>query len=127
LSLSNQISGGNIPDLYLALFDKYGQIIGIDSDSTATLEINKTGAPTTYTPILEGILTVTSLNGMFSFQDISFTAQPNYSYSMLIILSIIDLYFTTDGIDESKPSNQQYMTDTGQSSLQMDLSISLRS
>jgi len=55
----NQRSGGTIPNFYLALVDKYGQIVGNDFSSSirVTVDTNyyvKNNNTNTYTPVLEG-------------------------------------------------------------------------
>jgi hypothetical protein len=79
LTLSSQQSGGTLPTIYLSLVDQYGQIVGSDSSSTATLSLVSTTG--TYTPTLTGTVTQTANNGVFKFEGITFTAEPGQSYS----------------------------------------------
>ena len=117
LSLSEQRSGNSIPDLYLSLVDIYNQTVGSDSLSTVTLEVNTTNAPTTFTPVLSGATTVVASSGLFKLSNIEFTAQPGTTYN---------LYFTTTGIDSTKPSNSDYLTSLNKTEPTMDLQVSLR-
>ena len=68
--------------------DQYGQIVGSDSSSTATLSISGSYSGTSYTPTLTGTTTQTAINGAFIFSGITFTAQPGSTYSKLNKLSI---------------------------------------
>ena len=117
LSLSEQRSGNSIPDLYLSLVDIYNQTVGSDSLSTVTLEVNTTNAPTTFTPVLSGATTVVASSGLFKLSNIEFTAQPGTTYN---------LYFTTTGIDSTKPSNSDYLTSLNKTEPTMDLQVGLR-
>lgn len=118
LSLSDQSSGSDLPDLFLSLEDQYSQNVGSDSSSTATLSINTTGVSTTYTPVLSGTTTVTASSGTFLFSGISFTAAPGSTYN---------LYITTTGIDSTKPSNVDYLATIGKTSSTLDIEVELRS
>ena len=101
-TLSNQGSGHDIPDLYLALQDQYGQIVGSDSSSTITLYINSSAGNTTLDQSLAGEVTHTAVKGTYRISDISFTSEPGLEYQ---------LYFKTTGIDDSKASNIKYLED----------------
>ena len=83
LSIINQQSGGTLNTFYVALVDRFNQIVSSDSSSTATISITGSYAGEAYSPILKGITTQTASNGAFKFNDISFTAQPGSSYSKL--------------------------------------------
>ena len=91
LSLDGLGSGSTIPDTYIALVDKFGQVVGIDSSSTTSLNINTTGVSSTYSPVLTGTVTKTATKGMFYFTNVIFTAGPNSSYSKFS-LSLINQY-----------------------------------
>ena len=127
VSLSNQQSGGSIPTIYIALVDEFGQIVSSDSSSTSTLSITGSVAGATYTPTLTGTLTQTASNGVFKFADVTFTAKPGATYSMIKLNNIlIGLSFSTTGIDSSKPSNSNYLIANSKTSTSMAVSISLR-
>ena len=81
LSVTNQQSGGTLPTIYIALVDQFGQIVGSDSSSTATLSISDSYSGAPYTPTLTGMTTQTATNGAFKFSGITFTAQPGSTYS----------------------------------------------
>ena len=118
ISIADQGSGHLLPEIYLAYVDQYDQIVGHDSSSSTTLNINITDAPDIYTPVLSGTTSLTAANGKFAFIDISFTGEPNMTYN---------LYFETTGIDPNKQSNQKYLTDLGKNQPTMDFEINLRS
>jgi hypothetical protein len=73
---------------FLSLVDKYGQNVGSDTSSTVTLNINTTGVSTSYTPVLSGTTTVIAIKGMFNFTGITFTSEPNASFSNSIICNL---------------------------------------
>ena len=81
VSLTNQQSGGSIGTIYVALVDQFGQVVGSDSSSSATLSIVGNHSGATYTPTLTGTSKVTASNGAYKFTGITFTAQPGVSYS----------------------------------------------
>ena len=84
LSLDGLGSGSTIPDTYIALVDKFGQIVGTESDSTVTLTIDTTNPVSVYTPVLTGTITMTATKGMFYFSNITFTAGPSFSYGKFL-------------------------------------------
>ena len=128
LSLDGLGSGSTIPNIYIALVDKFGQIVGTDNSSTTSLTVNTTTLVSNYTPVLTGTTTKNAARGMFYFSDITFIAGPNSSYSKFYILIIyIDLFFESSGIDETKPSNIEYIKTRGQSESILNLAVSLRS
>lgn len=72
--MSNQRSGGVIPDFYLAHIDKYGQIVA-DFDSKIRVSIDssfyKQDINTKrYTPILEGTTQFTSYGGAAAVENL---------------------------------------------------------
>ena len=86
--ITNQQSGGALPTIYIALVDKFGQIVGSDNISTTTLSISGSYLGASYTPTLAGSTTQIATNGAFMFSGVTFTAQPGSTYSMLNILSV---------------------------------------
>ena len=117
LSLESQQSGGFMPDLYLSLVDKYGQILGSDSSSSAILTMNTSDVPTSFTPVISGASTVIARSGIFTFEDISFRAEPGITYN---------LYIFTTAIDTDKPTTIEYLSKLEKDSATMDLKVSLR-
>ena len=89
LELDGLGSGSTIPDTYIALVDKFGQIVGSDSRSRATLNINTNSNVSAYVPVLTGTTTITAANGMFVFANVSFTAGPNSNYGKFCALTIM--------------------------------------
>lgn len=118
LTLTSQQSGGTIENIYLALYDEFGQIVMSDFTSTISLSISGNHAGDTYTPTLTGTTSVTVTNGVVEFDGLTFTAEPGESYT---------LSFTTTGIDITKPSNIVYLASISKSTSAMSFSISLRS
>ena len=47
--ITNQQSGGALPTIYIALVDKFGQIVGSDNISTTTLSISGSYLGASYT------------------------------------------------------------------------------
>lgn len=59
MSLTNQQSGGNIPQIFLALADMYNNIVGNTNTAMVTIRVDTTynsNSPNSlkYSPILEG-------------------------------------------------------------------------
>lgn len=67
--------------MYIALVDEFGQYVGSDSTSTATISLVSSTTGETYTPVLSGTLTRTASKGMFKFDSITFTAEPGKTFS----------------------------------------------
>ena len=107
-----------MPELYLALEDQYGQIVGSDNTSTITLYVNSTSVETTFDKALAGQVTHFSYYGTFKISNISFTSEPAKEYG---------LYFRTTGIDETKASNQNYMQAEEMVNYNFKLTVQLRS
>lgn len=83
----SQRSGGTIPDFYLALVDKYGQIVGDDFSSSirVTVDTNyyvKDNNTATYTPVLEGNQLYSDYGGISPVQGLVFTGAPGYEYRL---------------------------------------------
>ncbi len=92
--------------MYLALGDKYGNIVGNDNEAKLTIRLdvsnnNDTTLASQY-PALSGESQFLSVGGTFEISGIGFTAKPGYTYTVR---------FETDGIDDTKPSNQAYLTE----------------
>jgi predicted outer membrane repeat protein len=117
ISLTYQQSGSSLPTIYLALVDEFGQYVGSDSTSTATIGIESSTSNETYTPVLSGTVSQTAINGMYKFSDLKFTAEPGRTF---------ELSFSTNGIDSSTPSNAAYLLSKGTTSTDIEFSISLR-
>jgi hypothetical protein len=65
----------------MAIVDQFGQVVGSDSTSSATLSIVGDQSAEIYTPTLTGTFTVTASSGAFEFKNIIFTAEPGSTYS----------------------------------------------
>jgi hypothetical protein len=125
-SASNQTSGGVLDTIWMALVDQFGQVVGSDSTSTATLSIVGNHSSDTYTPILTGTSTVTASNGAFEFIDITFTAEPGTTYSKVLYFINLALEVTTTGIDSKLPSNAVHLTTNSVSNTSLSVTIELR-
>ena len=117
LALENQQSGGQIQDIYLALYDEFDQIVGSDSVSTVSIALINDHSGDTYSPLLTGSTTVTVSKGVVKFDTLQFTAEPNTTYQ---------LAFSTTGIDATKPSNANYLSSNSLSNTSMSFSVALR-
>jgi len=87
--------------MYLALADKYGNIVGNTNSAKVTIRVDVSynsdnASSLTYSPILEGTTQFESTAGAFLVSGINFAASPGYSYKVLV---------ETDSIDTTKPSN----------------------
>ncbi|CDW77437.1 UNKNOWN [Stylonychia lemnae] len=97
VSLTAKQSGGSVPILFIALIDKYGQILG--SDST------------------KGSSDFQVEGGIAVIQDVIIAGNPGSTYN---------IKFSTDGIDVNKISNKQAIKKLNQQDLDFNLSIDLR-
>eukprot|EP00347_Sterkiella_histriomuscorum_P009615 403340531 len=70
-----------------------------------------------YQPILEGASQFYAENGIFKVSGIQFTGAPGLEYQII---------FDTDGIDQKKPSNQEYLQSQNTTQAQFDYNIQLR-
>jgi len=97
-------SGNILPNIYIGLADKYGNIVGTDITSKLTVRVdtdfNQAEGALRYSPVLTGNSSFTAVGGVFNASDISFTGSPGFGYK---------IWFETDGIDNSKPSNEAYL------------------
>ena len=107
--------------MYLALVDQYEQVVGVDSTSKISVFINQTFSSSkeanVYPPVLVGSSQFYVTGGVVEVNDIEFTASPGYNYSLVI---------TTDGIDETKKSNQIYMNSSNLAYIDFDVYVQLR-
>ncbi|CDW82324.1 UNKNOWN [Stylonychia lemnae] len=120
IEIKSQRSGGSLPNLYMALQDKYGQIVGSDFKSKVRVSVETTNLDakqSLYPPILEGTLSFDIVGGIALIYQISISGNPGSAYKLVI---------TTDGIDLSKKSNQDEMAEKGTLNLDSDLQIQLR-
>jgi hypothetical protein len=125
-SITNITSGGVLGTIWMALVDQFGQVVGSDSTSTATLSIVGSHAGATYTPVLTGSSTVIASNGAFEFIGITFTAEPGTTYSKVLYFINLALEVTTTGIDVSQPSNAAYLTTNSITNSSLGITIALR-
>eukprot|EP00347_Sterkiella_histriomuscorum_P008702 403344080 len=121
LTLNSQRSGGTIPEMYLSLVDKYGQIVSTDSLSKVRVNINpiytSNSKATTYPPVIEGSTQFLVLGGVVQVNQIQFTGTPGQEYGLV---------FTTDGIDVKKKSNNEYLDSLKQSDIDFKMDVQLR-
>lgn len=98
--------------MYLALADAYGQMVGTSDSQKLQISIKSTSTTSSsgtgnYAAALTGTTSFYSENGVYNLSGIKFTASPGYSYS---------LSFTSEGIDNTKPANKEYIKQTQSSS-----------
>jgi len=95
--LSNVVSGqvGKSPAIYMALYDKYGQIVTTDTSSSASLNTNSLGTT------LSGTQKATANDGTFIFDSYGITATPG---------SNTEIFVSSEGIDTSKTALQDSVT-----------------
>eukprot|EP00347_Sterkiella_histriomuscorum_P001991 403369895 len=121
-SIKSQQSGGYIPTTYMGLVDKYGQIVGSDSSSKIRAIVDtdftkNNNSANSYPPVIEGSTQFQVSFGVVSITGIQLTATPGYNFS---------LSFTTDGIDTSKKSNKDYLSEQKRSDFDFRLYVGLR-
>ncbi|CDW71577.1 UNKNOWN [Stylonychia lemnae] len=113
-------SGGEIPKIYIALVDQYGQIVGSDFESKVRVQIstvNLNDQDLKYPPVLEGTTDFQSTGGIAVIQNAQFTGTPGRNYS---------LSFQTDAIDISKQSVISYLAKSNKIDTKLELNIGLR-
>ncbi|CDW85128.1 UNKNOWN [Stylonychia lemnae] len=118
-------SGDSLPQMYLALADKYGQIVGTQNDQKLQISIigRKLNATSQtqdmYSPVITGKTTFYSENGVYKLEGVQFTGSPGYSY---------ELSFLSDGIDKNKPNNKdtQKLNDSSQQQIQNDFLVEIK-
>eukprot|EP00347_Sterkiella_histriomuscorum_P016286 403353768 len=95
--ITNQRSGGILPDIFLAHMDRYHQIVGTDFYSVLRVFVNSSynqePLANIYAPIIEGNNQFISFGGVILVHGVSFTASPGNNYSLII---------ETNGIDSTK-------------------------
>eukprot|EP00347_Sterkiella_histriomuscorum_P024148 403332142 len=120
-TVQEQRSGGTIPEMYLSLVDKYGQIVSTDSSSKLRVGVNPIQSTSivnaNFPPILEGSSQFIVEGGVVKVNKIQFTATPGYQYGLV---------FITDGIDIKKKSNKEYMSALSSSDISFQLQVELR-
>lgn len=90
-SQNNTRSGDTLPQTYIALADKYGQIVGTANLAKLSITVQSSSSQkSTYAPLLDGSTSFYSQNGMFIVSDLGFTGTPGLNYQLV---------FSTDGID----------------------------
>eukprot|EP00347_Sterkiella_histriomuscorum_P009701 403340212 len=120
----NQRSGDQLPTMYLALADEYGQIVGTESSKKLDVGFKATLSNTSdvnkYAPQVSGVNTFYSSFGVYKLSNITFTGAPGNSYS---------LSFVSEGIDNSKPANVEYLETVSKNSseiIEFTVSLNLR-
>ena len=117
-TLESQKSGSEIDPFQLALADKYGNIVADDDSATLDVQIKTTvSEDDTYKPFFGGELSFSSVNGVFTVSNLEFTGEPNQSY---------EITFSSDAIDMSKPSNQEFAEESETEDIAFDVTIELR-
>ncbi|CDW73329.1 UNKNOWN [Stylonychia lemnae] len=119
-SVDNQRSGGQIPIIYMALIDKYGQIVGSDFQSKVRISVqtnNLDSKASMFPPILEGSSDFSTLGGVSVIDSVFIAGNPGSKYQ---------ISFSTDGIDLTKPSNKEYLQKLSSSDLNFLLDLKLR-
>ncbi|CDW88757.1 UNKNOWN [Stylonychia lemnae] len=115
---AQNISGGKIEPIYLALTDQYRQIVTADSTNKIRLVINVTNTLNhKYPPIIEGDSTFYLSYGLTEIKDVAFAGTPGESYS---------ISFLTEAIDKTKKANIQYMNANGMDQIDFKVDINLR-
>jgi len=77
---------------FLALADKYGNVVGDDDLSSISVGIDlaEVDSSSSYPPFLGGLTTFSASSGIFEIAGVEFTGEPTGSYSLV---------FDSDGID----------------------------
>jgi hypothetical protein len=120
-TVSSQMSGGELPTLYIGIFDKYGNLV--KSENGALLRpavenpISVTVANSTYEPFITETASITSTNGLLKVEGLSITGFPP---------SIQTIKFTTSVIDDTLPPNAAYLTANSLPDSGITMTINLR-
>ncbi|CDW91193.1 UNKNOWN [Stylonychia lemnae] len=118
--IPNLRSGGQSQEIYIALVDKYGQIVGSDFKNKVRINFdtsNLSSSQSLYPPFIEGQSIYELWGGVVVIKDINFTGNPGQSYELIL---------TTDAIDESKLSIQEQLKNSGNSNYKLEIEISFR-
>lgn len=83
LNLQSQASGSTLPKLFVALVDKYGQIVNSDNESLVRVNIDqsKKGKSKVF---IDGETELSVMNGIAVVEDISVLGQPGMDYDLKI-------------------------------------------
>ncbi|CDW83118.1 UNKNOWN [Stylonychia lemnae] len=104
-------SGSELPEMYLALVDGLGQIVGTEDNQKLEVVfkgiLSNQNKSQIYKPTLAGDMKFYSLAGVYVISKLNFTASPGYKYQ---------LSFQSDGIDQKKPANSQNLEKSNQAS-----------
>ena len=82
--------------MYLALVDKYGQIVASDDASSINVMINgvlnsqSNASGSTFPPFIDGSTQFQVQGGVAKISDVSFAATPGYNYSLSFASTAID-------------------------------------
>ena len=72
--MNNVKSGGAIAPIYVALADKYGQVVGPAKNSKVTIQVDSSGPKsensTKYSPNVAGSTKFLSENGLFKIENL---------------------------------------------------------
>ena len=90
--------------MYVGLADPMGQLVGTENNkkldvSVKSLIVNGSNSKL-YQPTIAGTTSFYSRNGVYILQDIIFTGAPGSGYGLSVV---------SDGIDDTKPANVEYL------------------
>ena len=81
---------------------------------TAYIDLKTVDGASLYQPIIEGQTNFPTKNGVSMISGITFTGSPGYSYNVIL---------RSDGVDESKQSNLDFMQQHNASEINFNMTI----
>ena len=121
LVLEDVRSGSELPSLFIAAFDKYGQIVSniqLGTVYTTAKEKVKQGEePSTFEPLLSNRNTNEWTNGVIQVTNLKLKGEPGKTY---------EIVFTSPKIDPALPDAQNYLSSVGQSEVMLTVEVQFR-
>ena len=116
LTITDIRSGGTLPTLYIGIFDIYGKLMKSMNDEILRFDV--TGSTSDkYKSFLTAADTVAASKGLFKVENVGITATPGTNQTVK---------FTTSAIDESIPSNADYLSANSLSTSGISFTVSVR-
>lgn len=116
-SITNHQSGSTTADFYVAIVDKFGQIVKNKNDDKLSITLSVISA-SSYNPVASTSVDIRSQNGLFNVTGLQLIAEPGTS---------VTLQISSDALfDTTLPDVIEFKTSNG-GSLVLASSLSLRS
>lgn len=114
--ISSHQSGGQLKEIYIGIFDMYNILCKNINEKELVVEaIRKTGDK--YNPTINGNAVFSAVNGLFNITGIQFIATPDSNQTLI---------FSTTVIDDSIPSNREYLDENGLEDSDLEVQVNMR-